>query len=297
MTERYFIPGSQWLYFKIYTGVKSADLLLTNHIRSLVNRMLDAKTIDSFFFIRYNDPDFHIRLRFHIPTDSDYGAVMKETYATLNPLLQDGLILNVQCDTYARELERYGDITMPIVEQLFFIDSLFEIELLNIVSLTDISNREQLRWQLALKLVDDLCESFELDLKGKSEQLEKMADGFKKEFNFTKSAFTTQLNDLYRANRKTIAESIETTNWLDENGNTLLSNRKESIKTLSEEISRLNSQSDSPLQTESLLWSLNHMTMNRWFRTRNRIHEMVIYDFMHRYYESALARQKYNRKD
>ena len=25
MTQRIFIPGSQWLYFKIYTGIKTAD--------------------------------------------------------------------------------------------------------------------------------------------------------------------------------------------------------------------------------------------------------------------------------
>ena len=26
MVNRKFVPGSEWLYFKIYTGVKTADL-------------------------------------------------------------------------------------------------------------------------------------------------------------------------------------------------------------------------------------------------------------------------------
>ena len=35
---RNFIPGSRWLFFKLYTGTQSADILLTRHIGPFVRR-------------------------------------------------------------------------------------------------------------------------------------------------------------------------------------------------------------------------------------------------------------------
>ena len=51
------------------------------------------------------------------------------------------------------------------------------------------------------------------------------------------------------------------------------------------------------LNKEELQWisdyslsSLIHMTMNRFFKSKNRLHEMVIYFFLYKYYDSYLAR-------
>ena len=66
MENRTFIPGSEWIYFKIYTGTKTADAILKNELYGFVSEMLKNKVIDKWFFIRYNDPDFHIRLRIHL---------------------------------------------------------------------------------------------------------------------------------------------------------------------------------------------------------------------------------------
>ncbi|GHV23349.1 hypothetical protein FACS1894174_09080 [Bacteroidia bacterium] len=45
-----------------------------------------------------------------------------------------------------------------------------------------------------------------------------------------------------------------------------------------------------------LLKSYIHMMLNRLFRSKNRMHEMVLYDFMFRYYTSGIAKEKYNKK-
>lgn len=57
MIQRKFIPGSQWLYFKIYTGVKTADEVLAHTIRPFLRELYAERWIDGSFFIRYNDPD------------------------------------------------------------------------------------------------------------------------------------------------------------------------------------------------------------------------------------------------
>lgn len=93
MTERYLIPGSEWLFFKIYTGPKSADTLLAGPLRILVTSLLERAHVDSFFFIRYTDPEYHIRLRFHLPhRETGYGPVMCAACDTLRPLLAEGLV-------------------------------------------------------------------------------------------------------------------------------------------------------------------------------------------------------------
>lgn len=41
MIKRTFLPGSEWVYLKLYTGAKTADELLTDYISPLLNQMLD----------------------------------------------------------------------------------------------------------------------------------------------------------------------------------------------------------------------------------------------------------------
>ena len=118
MIDRYFIPGSEWLFLKIYTGSKSADTILSEDIRILTKYLLEQTYIDSFFFIRYADPNFHIRLRLHIPKpEIGYSPIMCTIHNAFRPLMAKGLIFSVVCDTYMRELERYGEQTISSVER------------------------------------------------------------------------------------------------------------------------------------------------------------------------------------
>lgn len=106
--ERIFIPGSRWLFFKLYTGTQSADILLTRHIGPFVRRLRENGAIDDFFFIRYTDPLFHLRLRLHLPDTSRYGEVFGAFYETFQPCVESRLVTTIACDTYVREVERYG---------------------------------------------------------------------------------------------------------------------------------------------------------------------------------------------
>ena len=90
--ERIFIPGSRWLFFKLYTGTQSADILLTRHISPFVRRLRESGAIDDFFFIRYTDPLFHLRLRLHLPDTSRYGEVFGAFYETFQPCVESRLV-------------------------------------------------------------------------------------------------------------------------------------------------------------------------------------------------------------
>jgi hypothetical protein len=58
---RRFPPGSAWLYAKLYTGPATADQVLQEVVRPVTAAALTAGAADRWFFIRYGDPDWHLR--------------------------------------------------------------------------------------------------------------------------------------------------------------------------------------------------------------------------------------------
>lgn len=290
--QRTFIPGSEWLFFKIYTGHKSADEILVSYLYPAAERLKTEKAISDYFFIRYTDPKFHIRFRFHVPDVSNYGQVFRAIYDCLSPCMENAVIWNVLCDTYQREIERYGASSMELSEHLFCMDSRHMLALLGL--LADSQTAEQDRWQLSLRLIDDTLSAFGYTAEDKKELLEKMSAGFKTEFGFTNSTFNKQLNDKFRMQRKNVESVFEPE--ADPVGayTAILDLRRRETEALAEQILPLTERER--IEKDDYVRSVVHMTMNRLFRSKNRIYEMVIYDFLFRYYQSALAKIKYAKK-
>lgn len=284
--ERVFIPGSEWLYFKIYTGYNSADIMLSDIVYPVITNLIDDNLIDDFFFIRYRDPQFHIRIRLHIKDPQYYGEIFNRFYKTFVPSIENGLIWNIQCDTYKRELERYGAGHIRDVERIFSIDSDTIVGLIKLFQKS--STAEEERWQLSLLLIDDMLSAFGFDLQRKFNLLKEMSESFKKEFGFNVTSSAKQLNDKYRSKRQIIESTLGHTNNSLEIYQPLLCKRKERIEFIAQTIKY----DDNFIN--KLLGSVNHMTANRLFRSKNRVHELVIYDFIKRYYESMIAQRKYN---
>ena len=61
---RNYQPGMQgWIYLKIYICEEVADEFIYSEMWGFINKLKDKKILKQWFFIRYSDPDFHIRLR------------------------------------------------------------------------------------------------------------------------------------------------------------------------------------------------------------------------------------------
>src|SRR5262249_55204668 len=106
--ERRFAPGSHWLYAKLYSGVAIADEVLRDVVLPLVIRDGFSQAVNRWFFLRYSDPDTHLRLRFCGTPDMLASYVAPMLHAAVARQLTDGRIWRVQLDTYEREVERYG---------------------------------------------------------------------------------------------------------------------------------------------------------------------------------------------
>ena len=282
--QRTFIPGDRWLYFKIYTGFKTADQLVTDVIAPLCNELLSNRVISKWFFIRYSDPELHLRLRFLLTDTSKAGLPIGMLNEALQEYVRDGLVWKVQIDTYQREVERYGQTTMELSESLFFYDSQFFTEILS--SLQD-NEAETDRWRLALASVDTLLNDFGFDLPQKVEFISTVKENFVHEFGLLNSR--SQLSDKYRVHKKSIEELLEEKDEKCRSIHSILRTRSKLLMPVASQIMQYVEKGE---KLNALLSSYTHMMMNRWFRSRQRMHEAVVYDFLLKYYKSVVARKK-----
>lgn len=289
--ERTFTTGSEWLYYKCYCGIKTADRILTEAIYPAVKQLLAAGEIDKFFFIRYQDPEFHLRLRFHIPDPARLGHVLGLLHQCLRPFETQGYIWKTQTDSYSRELERYGHRSIEQAETLFFHDSMSVLEMLDN---TWGDKREEVRWQWALRAIDELLDVFGYTLEAKQRIAETLKDSFATEFNADK-LLKTQLNNKYRENRKEIEGIMDKQS---DNGSVLypilalLKERNKALQPVAAQLLAMKAAGTLERSLDELLFSYIHMLVNRTIPSKARLHELVIYDLLHQYYRSQMARMK-----
>jgi len=156
-----FAPGSEWLFAKIYVGPATADAVLREVIRPLVGTACgssEAPVADGWFFLRYGDPGWHLRVRFHGPPAALTGQLLPALHEGLVPYIADGRVSRLVLDTYRREAGRYGGSEgVVLCERLFRHDS---EAVLGMLAGLEGDEGADLRWRLALVGVDRLLGDF-----------------------------------------------------------------------------------------------------------------------------------------
>ena len=274
--QRSFLPGSEWLYIKVYVGEQTANELLTQVVGRLVEKAFDNEWIDQWFFVRYYDPEHHLRLRFHCLRNS-YSAILMELNGMLTPWKKAGQVHAMQVDTYERELERYGYSTMPLCEQLFWADSEWNLQWIG----NDAELGEDEQWWIACQRADQMMTCFGLTLTQKQELTVILQERFLRE-NKENTAVRKELNSQYRTweirmkghSTKPPVLSTETLLLI------------ESIR-----VTLATSNAGLPTVTD-LLKALLHMQFNRFFISSQRLSEGVVYHFLARQYTSQLGKQR-----
>lgn len=128
---RLIIPGQEnWIYFKIYCQPENADIIIGNNIKQFVD--LHRQSLKKYFFIRYSDPNFHIRIRFKTQEKEEVSRLLESFAQWYEEIRSAGLSYRYNIDVYEKELERYGGIrAMERAENLFYNDSIFVMLLIN----------------------------------------------------------------------------------------------------------------------------------------------------------------------
>lgn len=281
--NRIFSLGSEWIYFKIYSGYKIADVILLEYLKEKIEKLSSEKYIKKWFFIRYNDPDSHIRIRFQVENSEAVFHVIKKLNLVFEELIHKNYIWKVQSDTYLREVERYGEQTMVASETLFHHDSKMVLDYLNLNACFE-NERTQLLF--SFMAIDSFLNAFKLTKLEKLALLNEMQQGFKQEFNATK-ILKTQLDKHYRLLENDISDFINQ-NSLEEllPLYKIIEEKFDNIKPIAESIIE-----SLEINLNSFLLSHIHMMINRQFTSRQREYETVIYDHLFRYYKTCCYRK------
>jgi|TARA_R110000744_G_scaffold38995_8_gene88909 thiopeptide-type bacteriocin biosynthesis protein len=276
--KRTFILGEKWLFYKIYCGRQSADKVLLDIIAPFTKECLSNQLITEWFFIRYCDPEPHLRLRFKLNKKSDLGKLVIIFLKWVSPLYKKGIIWNICTDTYVRELERYGTKTMKASERLFCNNSELGVELLRNIK------DEKLYFLTVLKCTNSFLSQFQLTETEKIEFYTLIASAFASEFDIQKLT-RLSIDKKYRSVRNQFEEIMNNEKFknlypaIDKIifENTILN--KEAIKYIKAK------KEHNILDVDFLdfLSSHVHMFFNRAFRDKQRFHEMLGYEFLRRH--------------
>lgn len=281
--NRVFSLGSEWLYFKVYSGYKIADVILLEYLKEKIEWLESKNHIKKWFFIRYNDSDSHLRIRFQVHNSEAVFQVIKELNPVFEDLLHKNFIWKVQNDTYLREIERYGVQTIVDSETLFYFDSKM---IMDYLSLKNNFEKEETQLLFSLLSTDSFLNAFSLSTSEKLALLDGMQQSFKKEFNATK-VLKSELDKHYRTLEKKISnvmnsgESYELSPLYE-----IIEEKSSNIKPVVESIKQ-----NLQINLNSFLSSHIHMMVNRQLTSRQREYETVIYDHLYRYYKTCFYKK------
>lgn len=286
--RRSYPPGSEWLYLKLYGGVGTADRVLRTVIRPLVNDALAAGVAERWFFLRYSDPDWHLRVRLHGRPQPLYAWMMKRLSG--GDASAQGQIARLALDTYEREIERYGGPAgIELAETVFHADS--EAVLAMLESFEGDTAAED-RWQLALYGADRMLADMKFDLPTKRGIVRTLRESFEREFRVDAS-FRRNLAERFRPRRTLLSELLDgaaagaqrLSPYL-----AILDRRSRDLAAPLAELGKRAVAGELTVSLEQLAISFIHMYINRLVRSAQRAHELVIYFSLERLYDSRLAR-------
>jgi len=280
--KRSFKIGEQWLYLKIYMRSFFADKILIKIDEFILSKIIENK-IQKWFFIRYNDPDFHIRVRLFIPNQNEVLDFIGE----INDLLANEIkenIVSMNPDNYIREIERYDLHCIELMEELFFYDTMSVLPILNKIEIGELSEID--RWLYAIIAIDKTLTDFQLSLEEKSVFVLNMNSLFSDEFKKDKF-LNKQLDKTFRENESLINDNLNKSNAFSP----LLEQRSKKSNSNIIQILTLYREKKLIQNINSILSSYIHMNCNRLFRIKSREQEYVLYDFLTRFYTKEIYKR------
>jgi len=274
--QRSFFPGDKWLYLKIYVGKFSANGIITQVFYPIGKKLIKEGKCTKWFFIRYHDPNHHLRFRLELTDVSYLMEVLLDIIESINGYIKSNIIWKIQIDTYNREIERYGKERMIMSEELFYENSMIVSQILLKVS----DEKQHLIY--AITIILDLLEKLD-GFDGKT-FLSYNTSQYKKEFKVNAK---TQKH--LKLKYKEIQDELE----------------KFRLDIGASEIIRLNIpfrdkvtnyyKAEKKRESFNLFLSSHiHMFVNRLFSERQREFELVVYEFSYRQVNKTISPMKKN---
>lgn len=274
---RTFVPGSEWLYLKVYCGPQTASEVLLA-IGKLARSWVRTKVISHWFFVRYEDPKPHLRIRFHLAgRDNPDGHIIRCKQA-LNRLIVSGEVYQIQLDTYHREIERYGEGRIIATEWIFWADSDA------ILAINKQRPDEMTRFAIALQCVDSLLSLFGFDIRRKVAFFQVGFDAYFEEHQGNAET-RKNLAKQYRKNLGLLHGEF-TINWTIRLSAPYMGIVKQWRTRINKICQEYLDKNDCPAH---FIQSLIHLFVNRLFEHHQRSYELLVYHHLLRNNQSRQA--------
>lgn len=282
--QRRFEPGGEWLFASLYGPVAGADRVLLDHVEPLVARLRGTGLIDRWFFIRYADPSWHLRVRFHgVPGDL-VTQVLPALHKAVAPAFGDGLLYRLTLDTYEREIERYGGCEgTELMEQIAERDSDAVLAILE-------GRPDPLaRRHLAVASVAGLYADAELPVETRLACCRSLRATWAPEG----TPLGALLGSAERSERSQLATLLGSlVSAKPEPGIAPLRDRSARWRPLIERLRALDEEGILSRPFAEIVGSLAHMSVNRLLRRGANRDELRVHDALARLYEGQLARER-----
>lgn len=269
--KRKFIPTNEWVFFKIYLGIETANKLLATEIPSLIETLKKKNLIEKWFFIRYYDPNFHIRLRFQYDNNkTKLSDILSIVNQKLKYYSDTHYISKIDISTYEREVERYGYHLMINAESFFTMDSEIIIELLKRIK-ADATGDERVKYFILIKYIDHYLNFLQLSLDTRINLFGNLYNAFQTEFQANKKT-RKDIDSIYRQDFEHLSEFLHHRNEYDDIIENTISRFAPDIKKF---IGRID-----------IITSFIHMTINRFAKLEPRKNELLIYGVLEKHYRA-----------
>lgn len=267
--KRNFLPMDNWLYLRIFTGRVFCDQLIGDILKPVIHQYNQNHKEPLWFFIRYNNPRHHLRLRFKT---QDSIQLLHSINQLLEPFVCQGTIWEVELATYKREVERYQQTNIEICEHIFSNESSLISSLLS----QRLSHNQYTLLSIALTnlYIDILFENPENKLSFLSQNFK----FFKEELKLDKTTLKG-LNKKYSESFYEL-ESFDFHTYEKEFPfiSRFLYEQKKRIKELS--------------NVNEIAGSLIHMFINRCFHSDPRMMEMTVYHHLEKSHRTIWSKRK-----
>jgi lantibiotic biosynthesis protein len=210
----------------------------------------------------------------------------------LATLLKDDCVYALQYDTYHRELERYGELFIEESETIFFHQS---VVVLNCLALLDGDDSLELRRLVALRAIDLFLDDLNYSVHQKFTLIDALDKNFAAEFKLSTSE-RKAIGEKYNKSKQLIERVMEDAGSLNDDIAGAVAAFEVKEKSYRRAIRLVLVKNDLDVRgLESLLASYLHMLVNRMFITNQRETELLIYEFLYKYYSSRLKKDERGR--
>lgn len=122
--ERNILPGNDWVYLHLYLPLSQQNEFIADTLFAFVHSLRQSAFIDRWFYVRYRDPEQHLRLRLHACNADVQGRLLQYALEWSGSLAEKEILEQVTLNTYSREIERYGGpLAIEQIERFFTLDS------------------------------------------------------------------------------------------------------------------------------------------------------------------------------